>query len=50
MENEIREYLKSYGDFVTKVTSKPSLESSVLKGRVDEIDEAGILSLSLIHI
>lgn len=48
MENEIREYLNSYGDFVTKVTSKPSLESNVLKGRVDEIDEAGILSPRLL--
>ncbi|MGA1762606.1 MAG: MazG nucleotide pyrophosphohydrolase domain-containing protein [Gammaproteobacteria bacterium] len=48
MSDKVREYLNSYADFVTKVTSKPSLESEILKERIDEIDQAKIFSPRLL--
>ena len=48
MSNEVKKYLNEYADFVTKVTSEPSLESSSLKERMDEIDDAGIFSPRLL--
>ena len=47
-EREIKRYLKEYSDFVTKVTSDPSLNSNSLKKRIGEIDEANIAAPRLI--
>jgi len=33
MSNEAREFLNNYGDFVTKVTSEPSLDQSAWIGK-----------------
>ena len=38
MSKEARNFLNSYGDFVTKVTSEPSLNQSSLDERMKEID------------
>ena len=38
MSEEARNFLKSYGDFVTKVTSEPSMNQSSLNERMKEID------------
>jgi len=48
MDKEVKEYLKKYGEFVTKVTSKESLLTSKLFDRVGEIDKAGIQAPRLI--
>ena len=40
MSKETREFLASYGDFVTKVTSEPSLNQSSLDERMKEIDSS----------
>ena len=40
MSDEAREFLNSYGDFVTKVTSEPSLDQSSLDARLKEIDSS----------
>ena len=40
MSNDAKEFLKSYGDFVTKVTSEPSLDQSSLDARMKEIDSS----------
>ena len=40
MSDEVREFLNSYGDFVTKVTSEPSLDQSSLDARMKEIDSS----------
>ena len=40
MSDEAREFLNSYGDFVTKVTSEPSLNQSSLDARMKEIDSS----------
>ena len=40
MSDETREFLNSYGDFVTKVTSEPSLDQSSLDARMKEIDSS----------
>ena len=40
MSDEAREFLNSYGDFVTKVTSEPSLDQSSLDARMKEIDSS----------
>ena len=55
MSTEVKEFLNSYGDFVTKVTSEPSLDQASLDARMKEIDsssqiESTRLLLSLIHI
>jgi NTP pyrophosphatase (non-canonical NTP hydrolase) len=40
MSDDARNFLNSYGDFVTKVTSKPSLDQSTLDARMKEIDSS----------
>ena len=40
MSDEAREFLNSYGDFVTKVTSEPSMDQSSLDARMKEIDSS----------
>ena len=40
MIDEAREFLNSYGDFVTKVTSEPSLDQNSLDARMKEIDSS----------
>ena len=40
MSEEAREFLAGYGDFVTKVTSEPSLNQSSLDARMKEIDSS----------
>ena len=40
MSTEVKEFLNSYGDFVTKVTSEPSLNQNSLDARMKEIDSA----------
>ncbi|MDB2511025.1 pyrophosphatase [Gammaproteobacteria bacterium] len=47
MSNDAKEFLKSYGDFVTKVTSEPSLDQSSLDARMKEIDSARLLTAAL---
>ena len=38
MSNEIKDFFKTYSDFVTKVTSDPSLDLDALMERLKEID------------
>jgi len=38
MSENIKEYLKNYSDFVTKVTSNESLDTNSLKKRMDDLD------------
>jgi len=45
MSEEAREFLASYGDFVTKVTSEPSLNQLSLDARMKEIDSSRQLNL-----
>ena len=40
MSDEARRFLANYGDFVTKVTSEPSLDQSSLDERMKEIDSS----------
>ena len=40
MSEETRKFLASYGDFVTKVTSEPSLSQPSLDERMKEIDSS----------
>ena len=40
MSDDAKEFLNSYGDFVTKVTSDPSLDQSSLDARMKEIDSS----------
>ena len=40
MSDEAREFLNSYGNFVIKVTSEPSLDQSSLDARMKEIDSS----------
>ena len=40
MNNEAREFLNNYGDFVTKVTSEPSMDQTTLDARMKEIDSS----------
>tara|TARA_B100000674_G_scaffold334491_1_gene279366 strand:- start:6232 stop:6657 length:426 start_codon:yes stop_codon:yes gene_type:complete len=35
---EVKNFLNNYGEFVTKVTSEPSLDQNVLNNRMKEID------------
>ena len=49
MENEVKNYLKDYCDFVTKVTSQPSLDQKALIKRMEEIEaESNIKSARLL--
>jgi NTP pyrophosphatase (non-canonical NTP hydrolase) len=38
MSDEVRKFLNSYGEFVTKVTSEPRLDQKSLDARMKEID------------
>ena len=38
MSNEIKDFFKTYSDFVTKVTSNPSLDLDALMERLKEVD------------
>ena len=38
MANEVKEFFSTYSDFVTKVTSDPSLEMEALKASLDDIE------------
>ena len=38
MGNEVKDYLNDYCDFVTKVTSEPSLDQKALFERMEEIE------------
>ena len=40
MSDEARKFLNNYGDFVTKVTSEPSLDQNSLDARMKEIDSS----------
>ena len=41
MGNEVKDYLNDYCDFVTKVTSEPSLNQKALFERMEEIETSG---------
>jgi len=38
MSNEVKDFISTYSDFVTKVTSEPSLEMDALKNSLDDIN------------
>ena len=38
MSNEVKDFFSTYSDFVTKVTSDPSLEMEALKNSLDDIN------------
>ena len=38
MSNEVKDFFSTYSDFVTKVTSEPSLEIDALKNSLDDIN------------
>ena len=38
MSNEVKDFFSTYSDFVTKVTSEPSLEMGALKNSLDDIN------------
>jgi NTP pyrophosphatase (non-canonical NTP hydrolase) len=38
MSNEVKDFFSTYSDFVTKVTSEPSLEMDALKNSLDNIN------------
>ena len=40
MSDDAKDFLNSYGDFVTKVTSEPSMDQSSLDARMKEIDSS----------
>tara|TARA_B100001115_G_C15541409_1_gene257409 strand:+ start:162 stop:578 length:417 start_codon:yes stop_codon:yes gene_type:complete len=40
MNDKARKFLNNYGDFVTKVTSEPSLDQTTLDARMKEIDSS----------
>ena len=49
MGNEVKDYLSDYCDFVTKVTSEPSLDQKALFERMEEIEtESNIKSARLL--
>ena len=37
MSNEVKNFFSTYSDFVTKVTSEPSLEMEALKNSLNDI-------------
>ena len=39
MSDDVKKFFNTYGDFVKKVTSKPSLERSELLSRLEEIEK-----------
>ncbi len=40
MDKEARQFLNNYGEFVTRVTSDPSLNQNILDARMREIDSS----------
>ena len=38
MSQEVKDFFSTYSDFVTKVTSEPSLDIEALKKSMDEIE------------
>ena len=49
MSKEVKSFLNEYCDFVTKVTSQPSLDQKALIQRMEEIDsESNIKSARLL--
>ncbi len=48
MSDEVKKYLTEYSEFVSKVTSAPSLETEALIKRIMELDASGIKSPRLI--
>jgi NTP pyrophosphatase (non-canonical NTP hydrolase) len=48
MSDEVKKYLAEYSEFVSKVTSAPSLETEALIKRIMELDASGIKSPRLI--
>ena len=38
MSNEVKDFFSTYSDFVTKVTSEPSLDMDALKNSLDDIN------------
>ena len=40
MSEDIKKFLNNYGDFVTRVTSEPSLDQNILDTRMKEIDSS----------
>ena len=38
MSNQVKDFFSTYSDFVTKVTSEPSLEMDALKNSLDDIN------------
>ena len=40
MGEDAKNFLNNYGDFVTKVTSEPSLDQSSFDARMKEIDSS----------
>ena len=40
MSQEVKDFFTTYGDFVTKVTSEPSLDMDALKKSMDEIESS----------
>ena len=38
MSNEVKDFFSTYSDFVTKVTSEPSLEMEALRNSLDDIN------------
>ena len=45
MSDDAKKFLNSYGDFVTKVTSEPSLNQKSLDERMKEIDSSSPICL-----
>ena len=43
MSEDVKKFLNNYGDFVTKVTSEPSLNLSSLNNRMMEIDSSSTI-------
>ena len=43
MSDEAKKFLRNYGDFVTKVTSEPSLDQNNLDARMKEIDSSSVI-------
>ena len=45
MSNEVKDFFSTYSDFVTKVTSEPSLEMDALKNSLDDINNNSSIEL-----
>tara|TARA_B100001287_G_scaffold6043_1_gene4648 strand:- start:1321 stop:1737 length:417 start_codon:yes stop_codon:yes gene_type:complete len=45
MSQEIKNFFKTYSDFVTKVTSEPSLDLDALKKSMDDIESESMIKM-----